>query len=82
MLRNGLLHRSALLLHVGPTMDPDDLRPKVKSAGVMLGEPLGSSSIPELEERLQALADERARIEAEISVKRRAKDAAAAIFKS
>ncbi len=63
-------------------MDLDDLQPRKAAKGIVLGEPLGTLSIPELEDRLQALAEERARIDAEIAVKRRARDAAAAIFKS
>jgi uncharacterized small protein (DUF1192 family) len=79
-LRDGLQRTNNDLKEA--TLDLDDLQPRRSLKAVTLGEPLGALSIPELEERLQALDDERVRVETEIGVKHRAKEAAASMFKS
>jgi uncharacterized small protein (DUF1192 family) len=61
-------------------MDIDDLQPRRPVKDVTLGEPLSTLSVPELEERLARLDVEKVRVEAEITVKRRAREAANAIF--
>lgn len=62
-------------------MDLDDLQPK-KPKGIVLGEPLGPLSIEELTARLEALAAERARVEAEIGAKKASRTAAESFFKT
>ena len=62
-------------------MDLDDLFSKKKSAAVQLGEDISRLSIPDLEERLQALAGERQRVEEEIHRRRASLSAAESIFK-
>jgi uncharacterized small protein (DUF1192 family) len=61
-------------------MDIDDLQPRRPVKDVTLGEQLSTLSISELEERLARLDAEKVRVEAEISVKRRAREAANAVF--
>jgi uncharacterized small protein (DUF1192 family) len=62
-------------------MDIDDLFPKKKVTAVTLGEDITQLAIPELEERLAALATERQRVEEEIHKRKASKDAAEQIFK-
>lgn len=62
-------------------MDTDDLLPRSKPQGVMLGEDLSRLSIEELETRLLLLEQERARVEAEIAAKRASRAAAESVFK-
>jgi uncharacterized small protein (DUF1192 family) len=59
-------------------MDPEDL-PR-KPASMVIGENLDAISLTELEQRIQALDSEIARIRAEIDRKKRAYGAADAIF--
>lgn len=61
-------------------MDWDE--PVAKKSAVMLGEPLATLSINELEGRIAVLNDEIERVRAEIAKKRAHEAAAAAIFKS
>lgn len=63
-------------------MDLDDLAPRKKPAGIVLGEDLSRLSVEDLEERLRLLHDERARVEAEIATKRALRAAADAAFRS
>jgi uncharacterized small protein (DUF1192 family) len=62
-------------------MDLDDLLPKKKSVAIALGEDISRLSIPDLEERLSALAAERQRVEEEIHKRKASKEAAESIFK-
>ncbi|MFO1170735.1 MAG: DUF1192 domain-containing protein [Hyphomicrobiaceae bacterium] len=62
-------------------MDLDDLFSKKKSAAVQLGEDISRLSIPDLEERLAALAGERQRVEEEIHKRRASLSAAEDVFK-
>lgn len=62
-------------------MDLDDLQPK-KTKGITLGEPLGPLSIEDLTLRLEALAEERARVEVEIKAKQASRVAAEGFFRS
>ncbi len=62
-------------------MDLDDLFPRKKTAAVTLGEDISRLSIPDLEERLGALATERSRVEEEIHKRKATLDAAEQIFK-
>ena len=62
-------------------MDLDELFPKKKSTAIALGEDISRLSIPDLEERLAALATERQRVEEEIHKRKASKDAAEQIFK-
>jgi uncharacterized small protein (DUF1192 family) len=64
-------------------MDWDDDRPKPPkpAAPVMVGEPLGTFSIAELEARIAALTQEIARVEEELRAKRAHEAAADALFK-
>ena len=61
-------------------MDPDDL-PK-KPPGLVIGENLDAVSLSELEQRVQALESEIARLKAEIVRKRASKTAADAFFRT
>ena len=63
-------------------MDLDDVAPRKKPAGIVLGEDLSRLSVEDLQERLRLLADERARVEAEIATKKALRSAADAAFKS
>ncbi|MEZ5925615.1 MAG: DUF1192 domain-containing protein [Hyphomicrobiaceae bacterium] len=63
-------------------MDLDDLFPKKTSAAITLGEDISRFSIPDLEERIQALVGEQRRVEEEIHKRRASKDAAERIFKT
>jgi uncharacterized small protein (DUF1192 family) len=62
-------------------MDLDDLFAKKKPVAVQLGEDISRLSIPDLEERLAALASERQRVEEEIHKRRASLSAAESIFK-
>ena len=62
-------------------MDLDELFPRKKVTAVTLGEDITRLSIPDLEERLSALAAERQRVEEEIHRRKASKDAAEQIFK-
>jgi len=62
-------------------MDLDDLFPKKKVAAVTLGEDISRLSIPDLEERLAALAAERMRVEEEIHKRKASQSAAEQLFK-
>ena len=63
-------------------MDLDDLAPaKKKPLGVVLGEELLRFSLADLEDRLQQLATERARVEAEVTARGSHRSAAEALFK-
>ena len=62
-------------------MDLDDLFPRKKITAVTLGEDITRLSIPDLEERLSALATERSRVEEEIHKRKATLDAAEQIFK-
>ena len=62
-------------------MDTDDLLPRKKPKGVMLGEDLATLSVEELETRLSLIAEERERIEREIAAKRSSRAAAESVFK-
>ena len=62
-------------------MDLDEgMKPK-KLAGPVLGENIELLSVAELETRLAALAHERARVEAEILVRKASRAAAEGVFK-
>jgi len=61
-------------------MDRDDDRP-VPVRPIVVGEPLGSLSIAELEARITALTGEIDRVRQELAVKRAHEAAAAAVFK-
>ena len=63
-----------------PAIDPEDDRPKKKSAHE-IGQDLALLSVGELAERIKMLKDEIGRLEAEISRKRASQCAADAIFK-
>ena len=62
-------------------MDADELFTPKKAKAVTLGEDLSRLSVEQLEERLQLIAEERARVEAEIAAKQSARAAADAVFK-
>ena len=62
-------------------MDLDDLFPRKKIIAITLGEDISRLSIPDLEERLAALAAERSRVEEEIHKRKATLDAAEQIFK-
>ena len=63
-------------------MDLDDLSPvKKKRVELVLGEELLRFSLADLETRLQQLADERNRVEAEIAARGSHRSAAEALFK-
>jgi len=62
-------------------MDLDELFPRKKVTAVTLGEDITRLSIPDLEERLSALAAERQRVEEEIHKRKASKDAAEQVFK-
>lgn len=62
-------------------MDLDELLKPKKSAGPALGENLAPLSLAELGARLTLLADERARVEAEIAARKASMDAAEGFFK-
>ena len=61
-------------------MEPDDL-PRKKPA-ITVGEPLDMISLAELEQRLEDLESEIARVKAMIASKRASKNAADAFFRS
>jgi uncharacterized small protein (DUF1192 family) len=62
-------------------MDIDELFTPRKPKGITLGEDLSRLSVEQLDERLQAISEEKARIEAEMAAKRSARAAADAVFK-
>jgi uncharacterized small protein (DUF1192 family) len=62
-------------------MDLDDLFAKPPKAAATIGEDLSRMSVDELERRLAALSEERARVEAEMLRKRALKAAAEDVFK-
>ena len=62
-------------------MDLDELLKPKKPAGPVVGETLAPLSLAELEARLTVLADESARVEAEIRVRKASRDAAEGVFK-
>lgn len=63
-------------------MDIDELfPPKKKVAAPAIGESLATLSLADLESRLAQLADERARVEAEIAARKASRAAADDIFK-
>ena len=61
-------------------MEPDDL-PK-KKPDILIGDNLDAISVAELEQRIQALDSEIARLRAEIAKKRASRNAADAFFRS
>ena len=61
-------------------MEPDDL-PRKKPA-ITVGEPLDMISLAELEQRIEDLESEIARVKATIASKRASKNAADAFFRS
>ena len=61
-------------------MDPEDLEPKPKRVHEM-GENLDKLSVEELQSRIEALKQEIARLEAELTVKQSSRAAADAVFK-
>lgn len=63
-------------------MDWDEARARMASKAIGVGDDLRQLSIGELEQRIQALRDEIARVEAELAAKRRHEAAASALFKS
>ena len=63
-------------------MDLDDLFTPKKATAAVIGEPLTTLSIPDLEARLALLAEERLRVEAEIAARKAARTAAEGFFKS
>lgn len=63
-------------------MDWDDVRPKPAAAALAIGQDLSSLGIAELEQRIDALKNEIARIEQELARKRAHEAAASALFKS
>ncbi len=62
-------------------IDPEELLPKKKSAGVVLGEELSALSEFELSERIMALEQEIMRCREAIGVRRTTKSAADSFFK-
>jgi uncharacterized small protein (DUF1192 family) len=62
-------------------MDWDDLEPKSKKKGVVLGEDLKTLSVSDLEARIVELQQEIERVKAELGAKKAHEAAAAAIFK-
>ena len=62
-------------------MDWDEARPPPRKSA-SLGDDLETLSVAELEERIQAFADEIERVKAELARKRAHESAAAALFKT
>ena len=62
-------------------IDPEDLLPKKKRAGIVLGEDLSEMSAPELELRIAELETEIARCREAIAPRNATKSAAATFFK-
>ena len=62
-------------------IDPDELLPKKKKAGIVLGEDLSEMSAPELQERIVELETEIARCREAISARNATKAAASTFFK-
>ena len=62
-------------------MDPEELLPKKKRAGIVLGEDLSEMSAPELELRISELEVEIARCKEAIVQRNATKSAAATFFK-
>ena len=63
-------------------MDLDDMLPKKKPQGLLLGADLSTLSTSELEARLMQLEEERQRVLAEIKAKQSSRAAAESFFKS
>jgi uncharacterized small protein (DUF1192 family) len=63
-------------------MDLDDLFKPKKSTAAVFGENLATMSIPDLQQRLLLIADEKARVEAEIAAREASRAAAESVFKS
>lgn len=61
-------------------MDWDDVRPRPKAV-ITVGEDLTTHSVADLEERIQALEAEIARVRAELAAKQARASAADALFK-
>ena len=62
-------------------VDPEELLPKKKKAGIVLGEDLSEMSAPELQERIAELEIEILRCREAISARNATKAAAATFFK-
>ncbi len=62
-------------------MDLDEMFKPKKPAGPAIGENIALLSVPELETRLALLAEERARVEAEIVARKASREAAEVFFK-
>jgi uncharacterized small protein (DUF1192 family) len=62
-------------------IDPEELLPKKKRAGIVLGEDLSEMSAPELELRISELETEIARCKEAITQRNATKSAAATFFK-
>lgn len=60
----------------------DDLDPPKKSKAFQIGQPLDGFSVQELEQTIEILQDEIARLQADIQKKKASQEAAASIFKS
>ena len=63
-------------------MDLDDLLPKKKPTGALIGESLSTLSVAELEYRIKDLEAEIERVKAELEKKRQHEAAARSLFKS
>ncbi|MFN3853143.1 MAG: DUF1192 domain-containing protein [Phreatobacter sp.] len=59
----------------------DDLKPRPKPPVHMVGQDLSALSVHELEERIQVLRDEIARLEADMAAKQSSRSAAESLFK-
>jgi len=62
-------------------MDLDEMMKPKKPAGPVIGESLAALSLADLEARLTLLAQERARVDAEIAARKASRDAAEGFFK-
>lgn len=62
-------------------MDFDEMMKPKKPAGPVIGESLVPFSIADLEARMTLLAEERARVEAEIAARKASREAAEGFFK-
>jgi uncharacterized small protein (DUF1192 family) len=62
-------------------IDPEELLPKKKRTGIVLGEDLSEMSAPELELRISELETEIARCREAIAARNATKSAAATFFK-
>lgn len=59
----------------------DDLKPRPKPPAHAVGQDLSALSVHELEERIQVLRDEIARLEADMAAKQSSRSAAESLFK-